>query len=55
MLSKEASKAKVNETWVYAYVKSQIGKFAYGVELSIQIDKEDCMHDINQWEFKVDG
>ena len=28
LLTKEASKAKVNETWVYAYMMSQIGKLA---------------------------
>ena len=55
-LSKEASKVHVNETWVYAYIyKSQIGKVAYEIELGIQIDKEDFMHDINQREFKMDG
>ena len=55
LLSKEASKAKVNETWVYAYIKSQIGKLVYEIESGIQIDKEDFMHDINQHEFKMDG
>ena len=44
-LSKEASKVHVNETRVYAYE----------IELWIQIDKEDFMHDINQREFKMDG
>ena len=34
---------------------SQIGKFAYEIELRIQIDKEDFMHDTNQYEFKMDG
>ena len=34
---------------------SQIGKFAYEIELRIQIDKEYFMHDINQHEFKIDG
>ena len=34
---------------------SQIGKLAYVIELRIQIDKEDFMHDINQHEFKMDG
>ena len=34
---------------------SQIGKLAYEIELEIQIDKEDFMHDINQHEFKMDG
>ena len=55
MLTKEATKEKVNETWVYANIKSQIGKLAYKIELRIQIDKEDFMHDINQCEFKVDS
>ena len=53
-LTKEASKAKVNETWVYACMMSQIGKLAYEIESGIQIDKEDFMHDINQHEFKID-
>ena len=34
---------------------SQIEKLAYKIELRIQIDKEDFMHDINQCEFKVDS
>ena len=38
---------------MYIY-KSQIGKVAYEIELEIQIDKEDFMHDINQFEFKID-
>ena len=54
-LTKEASKAKMNETWVDAYMLSQIGKLAYEIEFGIQIDKEDFMHDINQYEFKMDG
>ena len=54
-LTKEANKAKVNETWVYANIKSQIGKLAYKIELRIQIDKEDFMHDTNQYELKMDG
>ena len=33
----------------------QIGKLAYEIELRIQFDKEDFMHDINQHEFKMDG
>ena len=28
---------------------------AYVIESGIQIDKEDFMHDINQYEFKMDG
>ena len=36
-------------------MQSQIGKLAYKIELWIQIDKEDFMHDINQCEFKRDG
>ena len=55
LLTKEASKAKVNETWAYTKITSQIGKLAYEIELGIQIDKEDFMHDINQCEFKMDG
>ena len=55
LLTKEASKAKENETWVDAYMMSQIGKLAYKIELRIQIDKEDFMHDTNQYEFKMDG
>ena len=55
LLTKEASKTKENETWVYAKMMSQIGKLAYEIELEIQIDKEDFMHDINQHEFKMDG
>ena len=34
---------------------SQNGKLAYVIELRIQIDKEDFMHDTNQYEFKMDG
>ena len=34
---------------------SQIEKLAYKIELEIQIDKEEFMHDINQHEFKMDG
>ena len=34
---------------------SQIEKLGYEIELKIQIDKKDFMHDINQWEFKVDS
>ena len=45
----------MNETWVYAYMMSQIGKLAYVIEFRIQIDKEDFMHDINQHEFKMDS
>ena len=36
-------------------MQSQIGKLAYKIELRIQIDKEDFMHDTNQHEFKMDG
>ena len=54
-LKKQASKVKENETWVDAYMMSQIEKLGYEIELKIQIDKKDFMHDINQWEFKVDG
>ena len=35
LLTKEASKAKLNEIWVYAYIMSQIGKVAYVIELRI--------------------
>ena len=55
LLTKEASKAKDNETWVDAYMMSQIGKLAYEIELGIRIEKEDFMHDTNQYEFKMDG
>ena len=55
LLTKEASKAKVNETRAYAKIMSQNGKLAYVIELRIRIDKEDFMHDINQYEFKMDG
>ena len=34
--------------FMYIYIKSQIGKLAYEIELRIQVDKEDFMHDINQ-------
>ena len=34
---------------------SQIGRLAYKIELRIQIDNEDFMHDTNQYEFKMDG
>ena len=54
-LFKEASKAKENETWVDAYMMSQIGKLAYKIELRIRIDNEDFMHDTNQYELKMDG
>ena len=55
LLTKEASKRKENETWVYTKITSQNGKLAYVIELRIQIDKEDFMHDINQHEIKMDG
>ena len=55
LFTKEASKAKENETWVDAYIMSQIGKFAYKSELRIRIDNKDFMHDTNQYEFKMDG
>ena len=55
LLTKEASKVKVNETWVYAKMTSQIRKLVYQIELRTRIDKEDFMHDINQCEFKMDG
>ena len=29
--------------------------FAYKIELRIQTDNEDFMHDTNQYEFKMDG
>ena len=47
LLTKEAGKAKENETWVDAYMMSQIGKLAYKIELRIQIDNEDFMHGTN--------
>ena len=34
---------------------SQIGRLAYKIELRIQTDNEDFMHDTNQYEFKMDG
>ena len=34
---------------------SQIRRLVYKIELRIQIDKEDFMHDKNQYEFKMDG
>ena len=34
---------------------SQIGKLASKIELRIQTDNEDFMHDTNQYEFKMDG
>ena len=34
---------------------SQNGKLAYVIELRIRIDKEDFIHDTNQYEFKIDG
>ena len=34
---------------------SQIGKLAYMIELRIQTDNEDFMHDTNQYGFKMDG
>ena len=55
LLTKEASKAKENETWVDAYIMSQIGKLAYKSELRIRIDNEYFMYDTNQYEFKMDG
>ena len=55
LLTKEASKIKENEIWVNAKITSQNGKLAYVIELRIQIDKEDFMHDINQHEFMMDG
>ena len=39
LLTKKASKAKVNETRVYAKIMSQNGKLAYVIELRIRIDK----------------
>ena len=34
---------------------SQIRRLVYKIELKIQIDNEDFMHDTNQYEFKMDG
>ena len=34
---------------------SQNRKLAYVIKLRIRIDKEDFMHDTNQYEFKMDG
>ena len=50
--TREASKRKVNETWVNAYMMSQIGKLAYEIKWWIYIDKEDFMHNTNQCEFQ---
>ena len=41
------SKEHVNKTRIHVYIQSQIGKFAYEIELCIQMDKEDFMHDTN--------
>ena len=48
--TREASKRKVNETWVNVYMMSQIGKLAYEIKWWIYIDKEDFMHNTNQCE-----
>jgi len=53
--TREASKRKVNETWVDVHMLSQIRRLVYKIELRIQIDNEDFMHDTNQYEFKMDG
>ena len=34
---------------------SQSERLAYKIELRIQTDNEDFMHDTNQYEFKMDG
>ena len=34
---------------------SQIRRLVYKIELKIQIDNEDFMHDTNQYEFTMDG
>ena len=51
----QASKTIENETSVDTYMMSQIRRLAYKIELRIQIDNEDFMHDTNQYEFKMDG
>ena len=55
LLTKKASKAKENETWVDVYMMFQIEKLAYKIELRIWIDNEDFMHDTNQYELMMDG
>jgi len=37
------------------HMLSQIRRLVYKIELRIQIDNEDFMHDTNQYEFKMDG
>ena len=54
-LRSKQARQKENEIWVDTYMMSQIGKLAYKIELRIQIDNEDFMHDTNQYEFKMDG
>jgi len=53
--TREASKRKVNETWIDVHMLSQFRRLVYKIELRIQIDNEDFMHDTNQYEFKMDG
>ena len=46
--TREASKRKVNETWVDVHMLSQIRRLVYKIELRIQIDnKISCMTQIN--------
>ena len=37
------------------HILSQIRRLVYKIELRIQIDNKDFMHDTNQYEFKMDG
>ena len=47
---------RMRHEFMHMYVVSnQIAQLAYEIELRIQIDKENFMHDINQHEFKMDG
>ena len=43
-----------HEFMQYTYIL-KIGKLGHEIELWIQIEREDFMHDINQCEFKMDG
>ena len=43
-----------HELMCICYLKLE-GLYIYKIELRIQIDNEDFMHDTNQYEFKMDG
>ena len=43
------------DTCLCIHMLPQIGNLAHEIQLWIQIDKKDFMHDINQCGFKVDG